>query len=150
MMALDRQNPGAAHWSRQQYEGLFANSETPLAQRVLLVAEESSEMQAETVSSAPHPLLAFLVASRVEKEWELENIVVDRKYQRLGIGTRLLGKFIDHTRANNHRSISLEVRESNQPARAMYRKIGFAETGSRKSYYSDPTENAILYLLNLI
>jgi ribosomal-protein-alanine N-acetyltransferase len=149
MMALDRQNPGAAHWSRQQYESLFSTPETPLFQRVSLVAEESSEMQAE-VSSAPHQLLAFVVASRVEKEWELENIVVDRKYQRLGVGTRLLGNFVDHTRANNDRSISLEVRESNQPARAMYRKTGFAETGSRKSYYSDPTEDAILYRLNLI
>lgn len=149
-MELDRQNPGSAHWSRQQYEILFSTPETPLFQRVLLVAEESSEMRVETVSSASHRLLAFLVASRVEKEWELENIVVDRKYQRLGVGTRLLGKFIDHTRASNDRSISLEVRESNQAARAMYRKIGFAETGSRKRYYSDPTEDAMLYRLNLI
>ncbi|MFZ2083022.1 MAG: hypothetical protein WAU92_00915, partial [Candidatus Sulfotelmatobacter sp.] len=33
-------------------------------------------------------------------------------------------------------AIFLEVRESNQVARSLYRKAGFEETGARKSYYS--------------
>ena len=155
MMELDRQNRAAAHWSRQQYETLFLSPVLQLSERFIVVAEnivaqDPSEMQAETVSGAAQRLLAFLVASRVEKEWELENIVVERKFQRLGVGTRLLRNFVDCARANHDRGIFLEVRETNQSARAMYQKTGFAEIGSRKRYYSDPTEDAILYRLSLI
>jgi [ribosomal protein S18]-alanine N-acetyltransferase len=54
-----------------------------------------------------------------------------------------------HARAQRGSGIFLEVRESNQSARALYRKVGFKETGLRRSYYADPTEDAILCRLSL-
>ena len=66
-----------------------------------------------------------------------------------GVGTRLMGEFVAHARAEKGSGIFLEVRESNEGARALYGKMGFEETGSRKSYYSDPAEDAILYRLRL-
>jgi ribosomal-protein-alanine N-acetyltransferase len=41
-------------------------------------------------------------------------------------------------------SITLEVRASNKPALALYRRFGFAPSGVRKDYYKDPTEDALV------
>jgi [ribosomal protein S18]-alanine N-acetyltransferase len=41
------------------------------------------------------------------------------------------------------------VRESNTPARTLYRKHGFSDVGIRKDYYEKPSENAILMTLFL-
>jgi ribosomal-protein-alanine N-acetyltransferase len=141
MMNLDRQTPAAAHWSRQQYRGLFATTgEEHPSERFALVVEDDSEAS---------EILAFLVAHRIDAEWELENLVVAAVARRQGLGTRLLNEFITHVRNEKGSAIFLEVRESNQNARALYRKAGFEETGLRKSYYADPAEDAILCRLSL-
>ncbi|HXP43141.1 MAG TPA: ribosomal protein S18-alanine N-acetyltransferase [Candidatus Acidoferrales bacterium] len=106
-------------------------------------------MQSEKASSEPGRILAFLVAHGIDQEWELENIVVAEESRRHGIGARLINELIDLARANHGRRMFLEVRESNYVARALYRKMGFRETGSRVDYYSDPSEDAIVYRLSL-
>ena len=40
--------------------------------------------------------------------------------------------------------MTLEVRESNAPAIALYSKHGFVPVGLRKNYYELPRENAVL------
>jgi len=141
MVVLEQESPPAAHWSRGQYEALFvtANSQ-PQSERFAWIAENDSE--------APEAL-AFLVARRVQAEWELENLVVAEAARRRGVATRLLGEFVAQVRAEQGRGIFLEVRKSNQSARALYRKAGLEETGLRKSYYSNPAEDAILCRLSL-
>ena len=141
MMALQHESPTAADWSRQQYEALFVTaSGQQRSERLAWIAEEDS---------AAHGILAFLVAQCIDAEWELENIVVAAAIRRRGVGTRLLSEFIIYARAGEGSGIFLEVRESNQRARALYRKLGFEETGLRKSYYSNPPEDAILCSLRL-
>ena len=54
---------------------------------------------------------------------------------------------VTHCRKNNFAFLTLEVRESNAPARSLYEKFGFIKVGERKNYYSDPTENAVLMTL---
>lgn len=148
MMNLGRQSPSAAHWSRQQYENPFVTNDSHSSERFMLVVEDAYEVRGETEGEA-HQIIAFLVAHRVEMEWELENIVVAEKFQRRGVGTRLLSEFIAHARAANGSGIFLEVRQSNQNARALYRRAGFEETGSRKGYYAGPSEDAIVYRFGL-
>jgi ribosomal-protein-alanine N-acetyltransferase len=141
MMALQHDSPAAAHWSRQQYEVLIiATSADRRSEHVAWIAEE------ESMASG---VLAFLVAHRIDTEWELENIAVAAAVRRRGVGARLLSEFIAHARAERGSEIFLEVRESNQSARAFYRKAGFEETGLRKGYYSSPAENAIVCRLRL-
>jgi ribosomal protein S18 acetylase RimI-like enzyme len=150
MMKLDQQSSGSVHWSRQQYDGIFAKSDPQLCERFALVAEDTFETQHAMAAGGPqHPILAFLAAQRVDKEWGLENIVVAENSRRRGLAVRLLGELVDHVRMKQGRSIFLEVRESNQAARALYCRVGFVETRTRKSYYSNPPENAILYQLSL-
>jgi ribosomal-protein-alanine N-acetyltransferase len=140
IMDLDRQSPSAAHWSRNQYQALFVTTSGQKSGRLAWIVEDESE--------APR-ILAFLVAHCVDTEWELENIVVTETAHRRGVGTRLLEELVAHARAKEGRGIFLEVRESNQSARSLYRKVGFEETGLRKSYYSNPPEDAILCRLSL-
>jgi ribosomal-protein-alanine acetyltransferase len=150
MMKLEIQSPGAAHWSRQQYERLFSavDSQAP-SERFTLVVENECEKRRHGVPDEKSELLAFLVAHRIDAEWELENIVVSETVRRRGLAALLLGELIAHARTEGSSSIFLEVRDSNQSARALYRKIGFEETGLRKSYYASPPEDAIICRLSL-
>ena len=69
--------------------------------------------------------------------------------RRRGIGSQLLKELIAIARERKLQTIFLEVRESNVAARALYCKFGFEESGRRKNYYANPTEDAVLYTLNL-
>ena len=40
--------------------------------------------------------------------------------------------------------LTLEVRQSNAPARALYESCGFAVVGTRRGYYEKPREDALL------
>ena len=73
------------------------------------------------------------------------NIAVAGPARRRGLGTRLLGEFLDLARARGADAVFLEVRESNRAARALYEKWAFLECGRRRRYYQDPDEDAILY-----
>jgi ribosomal protein S18 acetylase RimI-like enzyme len=143
IMDLERGSARAAHWSRQQYESLFATSGPQSAERVILIAgDETAGVGSE--------IFGFLFARRVGVEWELENIVVANDMRRGGTGRLLLTELITLARAAGGCAIFLEVRESNQDARAFYRRMGFDEACVRKLYYASPAENAVLCRLRLI
>lgn len=91
-------------------------------------------------------LRGFLVARFGSDECELENIVVNAECRRRGLGRQLLASLISAARDRHLRRILLEVRESNTTARAFYEKFSFVMSGMRKSYYTDPTEDAVLYV----
>ena len=141
LMHLERQCPAAAHWNHQQYEQLFQDDE-----RLLVVAEESRLIaSAPPIAGANPAILGFLVARHLALEWELENIAVAPTARRRGIGKRLLHAFLADARETNSSAVFLEVRESNVAARTLYEKAGFEQTGRRLSYYTSPSEDALLY-----
>jgi ribosomal-protein-alanine N-acetyltransferase len=138
MMQLEKHAATAGHWSREQYEQIFSVTGSPGSrQAVVLVIEEEGTV------------LGFLVARSVGSEWEIENVAIAGPARRRGIGTRLVGEFIDQARAKGATAVFLEVRESNRAARLLYEKWAFVESGRRKGYYRDPVEDAILYRLEL-
>lgn len=150
MMKVELQSPGAAHWSQSQYELLFADTNDKSGSKHFAwVVENESAGRSENARGEESELLAFLVAQRIGGEWELENMAVDPSVRRHGVGALLLQKLISQARAEDGRSIFLEVRESNLGARALYGRFDFERTGTRKSYYSDPPEDAFLYRLAL-
>lgn len=148
LLQLERNCATAAHWTEQQYEELFQPGAHSLT-RVVLVADRFREVfslpDSATYSEAGRYLLGFLVARRVAREWELENIVVAPEERRAGLGTRLLAALLAQARETNSQSVFLEVRESNAAARSLYEKAGFKFTAHRKSYYTSPQEDAALY-----
>lgn len=149
ILDLEHQSPSAAHWSRQQYENLFVSAcGQQRSQSYVWVIELGGGAQREIQSETPE-IAAFLVARRVDPEWELENLVVFSAARRRGMGTFLLREFVENVRAGGDKAIFLEVRESNQGARSLYGKLGFEEAGLRKNYYSDPVEDAIVCRLRI-
>jgi ribosomal-protein-alanine N-acetyltransferase len=134
MMALAGHAVTAAHWSLGQYETIFSGEDTALARRALVVSEAAG-------------VLGFLVARVVDREWEIENFAVAGAAQRRGLGAQLLGEFLDLARAEGASAVFLEVRESNQAARALYERWAFAVSGKRARYYREPEEDALIYRL---
>ena len=136
LLAVERECPGASHWSEEQYRQVLS----PGANRLLLVALRASSGNSMEVDG-------FLVARHLAPEWELENIAVAPDARRSGLGTQLLSELLTRAKETNSESLFLEVRESNAAARALYEKAGFRQIGRRKAYYCDPAEDAILYNL---
>lgn len=130
---LERATPTAAHWNEAQYAHFLEPDSRP--PRLVLVAE-SEPMGA---------IAGFLVAQHIAAEWELENIVVSATERRQGIGRSLLEALLAAARKSSSDAIFLEVRESNIAARALYESMKFEQQGRRKSYYSNPSEDALLY-----
>lgn len=76
-------------------------------------------------------------------EGEIRNVAVRYDMRNCGIGRMLVGKVLDDCRLRNATYVALEVRRSNASAQALYRKLGFNETGVRPRYYENG-EDAIL------
>lgn len=76
-------------------------------------------------------------------ELQLNNIAVLEQYRGNHIAEKMMQILIDTGRELDCQTITLEVRESNEPAIKLYEKCGFCKVGLRKNYYSD-NENAIL------
>lgn len=77
-------------------------------------------------------------------EGEILNLAVAPAWRRRGLARRLLEHMIAAASTGQARALFLEVRESKQAARALYRAAGFTEYGRRPRYYSQPVEAAIL------
>jgi len=77
-------------------------------------------------------------------EADIVFVCTEASARRRGIGESLMNACITEGKSCGVTDVFLEVRESNAPARAMYRKIGFEETGIRKNYYELPKENAVI------
>jgi ribosomal-protein-alanine N-acetyltransferase len=124
----------AARWNQNEYLQLFAQE--PVQARLALVIEEGAEV------------VGFIVGKQIDHECEIENIAVSGAARRRGLGTRLLGEFLELVQRQGGREIWLEVRESNVAARALYEKWAFVEAGRRRAYYEDPAEDALILKFN--
>ena len=124
----------AAQWNHAEYLKLFVQNNQQ-DHTALVIEQENS-------------VVGFIVARQVEGEWEIENIAVTGPARRCGLGTRLLGEFLDLVRERGGKVVFLEVRESNLAARALYGKWAFLEVGRRKMYYQDPPEDALILKFN--
>ena len=56
----------------------------------------------------------------------------------------LIAALIAGLKKRESHCLTLEVRDSNAPARALYEKLGFLEVGRRKNYYRNPGEDALI------
>ena len=77
-------------------------------------------------------------------EGYIANIAVLPECRRRGVAGKLLQVFLDFAAANQLAFLTLEVRESNYSAIALYGSRGFRSVGRRKKYYEHPKEDAII------
>ncbi|MDD3106822.1 MAG: ribosomal protein S18-alanine N-acetyltransferase [Bacilli bacterium] len=75
---------------------------------------------------------------------EVINFYIDLPYQRQGFGTMLLDFAVSLCEMSGVKSISLEVRENNVAAIALYEKFGFVFSHKRLKYYQDLSDALVL------
>lgn len=118
-------------WSKKSFEDALANSEN-----IYLVAQEENQ------------ILGYCGLWGVVGEGQITNVAVDKMHQKKGIGGMLLAALLDKGEKKGIGAYTLEVRESNKPALALYEKFNFKNVGIRKNYYEEPTEHAVIMWRN--
>ena len=91
------------------------------------------------------PINGFVILRRTsEDEGELLQIAVGKAALRRGVADLLMNAALDHAAANSILSVFLEVRKSNEAAISLYKKHGFGAVRTRRDYYNDPVEDALV------
>ena len=86
----------------------------------------------------------YVGSQTVCDETDMMNVAVTADYRRQGLGEKLVLALVEELKAINSKCLTLEVRDSNTPARTLYEKLGFQQIGLRKNYYRNPKEDAYI------
>ena len=107
-------------------------------------------------SELKNPLSCWLVAEEdgkvagyvgsqtVMDESDMMNVAVHPDHRRKGIAEALVVELVEALKKRESHCLTLEVRASNEPAKALYEKLGFTQVGLRKNYYRNPKEDALI------
>ena len=118
IQSIQHSSPDAAHWDLTGYPA-----------------------DSTWVAEVGGAIVGFLAARSLSAgEFEVLNLAIAPEWRRYGIAVRL----IDYALRSLPGCWFLEVRESNQPARLLYAKLGFQPVGRRVAYYHDPVEDALI------
>lgn len=131
VMTILQASPAAAAWSRESLLQL-----EPVASSAWVAERDGI-------------VTGFLIGRSAADEFEILNMAVSGAHRRRGIGSKLLECALEFSRQAGIARVYLEVRASNGPAIALYKRHGFTECGRRSQYYRDPVEDAILLSLCL-
>ena len=114
-------------WSEKS---IASELENPLS--LWLVAEENGQVY------------GYVGSQTVLDESDMMNVAVDPRFRRQGIARTLIETLIAELSKMGSRCLRLEVRVSNENARALYARMGFQQLGLRKNYYHNPKEDALI------
>ena len=116
-------------WTRQDYTDELTRNK---AARYLVAVTEAGE------------IAGFAGAWIILDESHITNIAVAERFRRRGIGRQVTEALLQYLANLGAAYATLEVRESNLPAQALYRSLGFIAVGRRKRYYEDNGEDALI------
>lgn len=122
-------------WSEVTFRGEIQNDGISFP----LVAVERTEKR----------VVGYIIFWKIRDEIQINNIAVHPDFRGLGIAEAMIRNILDTVRPQGAVFVSLEVRVSNAPARALYEKLGFEIIGLRKDYYVNPAEDALVLGLKL-
>jgi ribosomal-protein-alanine N-acetyltransferase len=84
----------------------------------------------------------------IADEAHITTLAVEPGYRGRGFGERLLVALLEAAEDAGATRVTLEVRESNAVARAMYGKYGFEAVAYMRGYYPDTGDDAVVMWLN--
>ncbi|MBO5883517.1 MAG: ribosomal protein S18-alanine N-acetyltransferase [Clostridia bacterium] len=87
-------------------------------------------------------LVGYVGLVSVLDEGQITNIATHPDYRRKGIGKALMERIFEYCKEKGICYLSLEVRDSNKGAIALYESFGFKTVGIRKNFYRFPVEDA--------
>ncbi len=126
----------AIPWSRKNFE---AELEGNQFSRVYIVSHPKCVTETQAIG--------YICAWMVFEEIRFLNLAVHPEFRRMGLATQLISQAMTVGKEEGCCRGMLEVRASNQAARSLYESFHFQPYATRKSYYTDPTEDAILMTL---
>ena len=109
---------------------ILAELDNPLALWLVVVEDEK--------------VLGYVGSQTVFEDADILNVAVLPAARRRGIAEALMTALESRLSERGAERITLEVRASNAPAIALYRKLGYAQVGLRKNYYEKPREDAMI------
>ena len=116
------------HWSKESFENEIENN---LANYKCAVGKDGI-------------IKGFYGFWQILEEAHITTIATHPDYQRQGIAKILMTDIVEECYKKMIKYITLEVRESNVPAISLYDKFGFSTIGTRKKYYQDNNEDALI------
>jgi [ribosomal protein S18]-alanine N-acetyltransferase len=101
-----------------------------------------SELHAEgrynrVLKSRKNEVVGYLFAMHFLDEMHINKIAVTEEYRRAGLANLMMTDCLAFAKRLEVRTISLEVRESNESAQQFYRKLDFHSVYRRPAYYPD-------------
>lgn len=120
----------------------------PWSERQILELLEDPKVTARVIEDADGNAVAYYSYTSVCGEGYINNIAVRSDMRGKGLGNALMRDMTYTASLNCLEALTLEVRESNSIARALYEKYGFKAEGIRKKFYEN-TEDAIIYWLHV-
>lgn len=94
-------------------------------------------------------VLGYCAVWLVFEELHINNLAVLPDWRRKGVARELLQHTVGQAVGEGARRATLEVRASNLPARQLYERFGFRPAGLRRSYYTNPSEDAVILWCDL-
>ena len=87
-------------------------------------------------------IVGYIGSQSVLGESDMMNVAVHPDHRRKGIAESLVNCLSHDLKERGNICLTLEVRDSNEAAIALYEKLGFVQIGLRKNYYRNPKEDA--------
>ena len=109
-----------------------------------IASELENPLSLWRIAEGDGAVCGYVGAQTVLDETDMMNIAVRPDCRRKGIAAALIAELVSRLKARGSRILRLEVRESNLPAIALYKAMGFTQLGLRKNYYRNPKENALI------
>jgi ribosomal-protein-alanine N-acetyltransferase len=100
------------------------------------------------VARSAGAVVAYCAGWVIFDELHINNLAVDPAWRRRGVASALLSFVLQSAAAEGASRSTLEVRQSNEAARRLYERFGFAFAGVRTAYYRQPVEDALVLWRN--
>ncbi len=129
-------------WSEKSFQDSLAREDT-----LFLVCEEQNSEKAQKSLGVfgNHSCITGYIGMYISfEEADITNVAVSPSHRQKGYGNALVASAIQKAKEKQIERIFLEVRVSNLPAIALYKKMGFENLGVRKNFYDYPKEDAYI------
>lgn len=127
VLEIEERAYGEHHWSKDSFYG-----------------ELSNDLAHYYCAFEGDKLVGYAGTWQILDEAHITTLAVDPELKRRKIGEAILINIIKDCQKNEIKYITLEVRVSNTPAIKLYEKYGFKSLGSRKGYYQNNNEDALI------
>jgi len=136
------ENSGVSRWGWAAY---YAELQSDNSNLMLVARVANSKQQQRS-----HSLAGYIVARMGADELHINNVAVRENYRRRGIGRSLLDRTLEEGKRSGVSCAFLELRAGNHAALALYEKCGFRVIARRERYYSEPVEDALVMIFQLM